>query len=79
MSSDAAEPHRLPLGALANLWAEDRNTPSQIALTGRHAHRHRERTAVSDVAVLAEGIEHALGAGERAVPGARPSSRRSPM
>jgi hypothetical protein len=37
------------------------------------------RSSVSDVAVLPEGIEHALGAGERAVPGARPSSRQSPM
>jgi diacylglycerol O-acyltransferase len=34
MSSDAAELHRLRLGDLANLWAEDRNTPSQIALIG---------------------------------------------
>ncbi|TWF75155.1 WS/DGAT/MGAT family acyltransferase [Pseudonocardia hierapolitana] len=37
MSSDAPELHRLRLGDLANLWAEDRNTPSQIALIGELA------------------------------------------
>ncbi|OLT01360.1 hypothetical protein BJF90_32430 [Pseudonocardia sp. CNS-004] len=37
MSNDAPELHRLRLGDLANLWAEDRNTPSQIALIGELA------------------------------------------
>jgi WS/DGAT/MGAT family acyltransferase len=37
MSSDAPRLHRLRLGDLANLWAEDRNTPSQIALIGELA------------------------------------------
>jgi WS/DGAT/MGAT family acyltransferase len=34
MSNDAPGLHRLRLADLANLWAEDRNTPSQIALIG---------------------------------------------
>jgi diacylglycerol O-acyltransferase / wax synthase len=34
MSSDDPELHRLRLGDLANLWAEGRHTPSQIALLG---------------------------------------------